>query len=204
MAQIACPGCGHLVTYPEDPLAGMLACPSCGKALQEAPGAPPPPDGVRPGSRHPGDGPLAAVMEYATPVEAHLARNLLEAEDIPAVVQGENAAGELFGPGLAQATLLVAEEDLEHARAILEAASSTPAGDEWKEPAGEEEELPEFLEYRPTPRGRRPFRVLRTDRGFRVVGTAPEGEELEEALRAAGVRKGAVVEIGGEELEWQP
>jgi len=72
------------------------------------------------------------------------------------------------------------------------------------EPADESEEVPEFLEYRPAPRGRRPFRILRTDRGFRVVGTAPEGEELEEALRGAGVRKGALVEIGDEELEWQP
>jgi hypothetical protein len=30
------------------------------------------------------------------------------------------------------------------------------------------------------------------------------GDELEEALRGAGVRKGALVEIGDEELEWQP
>lgn len=72
------------------------------------------------------------------------------------------------------------------------------------EPGGDGEELPEFLEYRPVPRGRRPFRILRTDRGYRVVGTAPEGDELEEALRGAGVRKGALVEIGDEELEWQP
>ena len=72
------------------------------------------------------------------------------------------------------------------------------------EPTAEGEELPEFLEYRPTPRTRRPFRILRTDRGFRVVGTAPVGDELEEALRGAGVRKGALVEIGDEELEWQP
>jgi GTP-binding protein len=72
------------------------------------------------------------------------------------------------------------------------------------EPSEESEDLPEFLEYRPVPRARRPFRILRTDRGFRVVGTAPAGEELEEALRGAGVRKGALVEIGDEELEWQP
>jgi len=72
------------------------------------------------------------------------------------------------------------------------------------EPTAEGEELPEFLEYRPTPRARRPFRILRTDRGFRVVGTAPVGDELEEALRGAGVRQGALVEIGDEELEWQP
>lgn len=72
------------------------------------------------------------------------------------------------------------------------------------EPTAEGEELPEFLEYHPTPRARRPFRILRTDRGFRVVGRAPVGDELEEALRGAGVRKGALVEIGDEELEWQP
>jgi GTPase len=72
------------------------------------------------------------------------------------------------------------------------------------EPAGDGEELPEFLEYAPAPPARRTFRILRTDRGFRVVGTPPEGHELEDALRGAGVRKGALVEIGDEELEWQP
>ena len=66
----------------------------------------------------------------------------------------------------------------------------------------EEERLPEFLEYRPQP-ARRRFRILRTDSGFRVVGTPPEGEELEEALRAAGIRAGAQVEIGDEVLEWE-
>ena len=35
------------------------------------------------------------------------------------------------------------------------------------------------------------------------MGTPPEGEELEAALRAAGVRKGVEVEIGDEVLEWQ-
>jgi GTPase len=72
------------------------------------------------------------------------------------------------------------------------------------EPDARGDEAPEFLEYRPRPPARRAFRILRTDRGFRVVGTAPEGEELEEALRGAGVRKGALVEMGDEELEWQP
>ena len=64
--------------------------------------------------------------------------------------------------------------------------------------------MPEFLEYRPKPPSRRPFRILRTDHGYRVVGDAPVGDELEDALRAAGIRKGAIVEIGDEELEWQP
>jgi GTP-binding protein len=68
----------------------------------------------------------------------------------------------------------------------------------------EEAELPEFLDYRPAPAARRSFRVLRTDRGFRVVGEVPEDAELEEALRGAGVRRGALVEIGDDELEWEP
>jgi GTP-binding protein len=62
--------------------------------------------------------------------------------------------------------------------------------------------LPEFLDYRPTPPARRRFRILRIEGGYRVVGDAPDGDELEEALRAAGVRKGALIEIGDEELEW--
>ncbi len=68
----------------------------------------------------------------------------------------------------------------------------------------EEAELPDFLDYRPTPPARRSYRVLRTDRGFRVVGEIPGEEELEEALRAAGIRPGVLVEIGDEELEWEP
>ncbi|MBA2333212.1 MAG: GTPase ObgE [Actinobacteria bacterium] len=69
--------------------------------------------------------------------------------------------------------------------------------------AVEELELPEFFEYRPQPPARRAFRIYRTDRGFRVVGEAPQGEELEAALEAAGVRKGQDVELGDETLEWQ-
>ena len=64
-------------------------------------------------------------------------------------------------------------------------------------------EVPDFLEDRPKPEGRRAYRIYRTDRGFRVMGTPPQGEELEAALRAAGVRKGVEVEIGDEVLEWQ-
>ena len=63
--------------------------------------------------------------------------------------------------------------------------------------------LVEFLVYRPRPEGRR-FRVLRTDRGFRIAGAAPEDEEeLEAALKAAGARKGDEVEVNGEFLELQ-
>ena len=73
----------------------------------------------------------------------------------------------------------------------------------------EPEELPreadglaDFLVYRPVPRAR-PFKILRTDRGFRVTGRVPEGEELEEALRAAGARTGDEVQVGDEVLEFQ-
>jgi GTP-binding protein len=62
--------------------------------------------------------------------------------------------------------------------------------------------LPEFLEYRPRPRARPRFRILRTDRGYRVVGTPPPPDELEEALRRVGIRRGVEVEIGEETFEW--
>jgi GTPase len=61
--------------------------------------------------------------------------------------------------------------------------------------------LVDFLVYRPQPKKRRGFRILRTDRGFRVAGRPPPQEELEEALRAAGARPGAEVEIGDETVE---
>jgi GTP-binding protein len=63
-----------------------------------------------------------------------------------------------------------------------------------------EDELADFLVYKPEPK-RRPWRLFRTDGGFRVVGIPPSEEELERALKAAGARKGATVEVGGEELE---
>ena len=86
-------------------------------------------------------------------------------------------------------------EELE--RALFELCSpgaSTPVVDE---------SLPDFLEYRPKPRRGPRFRILRTDRGYRVVGTPPPAEELEDALRRAGVKPGVEVELEGESLEWQ-
>jgi GTP-binding protein len=69
------------------------------------------------------------------------------------------------------------------------------------EPAQAEEELADFLVYRPRPPMRRAYRIFRTDRGFRIEGTPPADEsELEAALRAAGARKGATVEVAGEEF----
>jgi GTPase len=66
-----------------------------------------------------------------------------------------------------------------------------------------ESALPDFLVYRPRPDARRGFRILRTDRGFRVSGRAPSEEELERALRDAGAKAGDEVEVGGEVLEFQ-
>jgi GTP-binding protein len=63
-------------------------------------------------------------------------------------------------------------------------------------------ELVDYLVYRPQP-SRRAFRIYRTESGFRVTGTPPEGGELEAILRAAGAREGDEVEVGGETLEWQ-
>ena len=55
--------------------------------------------------------------------------------------------------------------------------------------AGHEEEMADYLVYRPTATRRRPFRIFRTDRGFRV-----RGEASEDALRAAGVKPGDQIE----------
>jgi GTPase len=52
-----------------------------------------------------------------------------------------------------------------------------------------DDELADFLVYRPRPERRRPFRLFRTDRGYRVRGQATEEE-----LRAAGVKPGDAVE----------
>ena len=65
------------------------------------------------------------------------------------------------------------------------------------------EAVPQHLDYRPQPRGAPRFRILRTERGYRVVGKPPSTEELEEALRRTGIKPGAEVELEGETLEWQ-
>jgi GTP-binding protein len=69
-------------------------------------------------------------------------------------------------------------------------------------PAGDEDGLVDFLVYRPAPSGRR-FRVLRTDRGFRIAGEPPaDEEELAQALRDAGARSGDEIEVGGDVMEF--
>jgi GTP-binding protein len=69
--------------------------------------------------------------------------------------------------------------------------------------AGEDDAVADFLVYRPEPKARR-WSIFRTQDGYRVVGTPPSEEELERALVAAGVRKGAPVEIGEESFEFFP
>jgi GTP-binding protein len=70
------------------------------------------------------------------------------------------------------------------------------------EPESERREgdLADFLVYRPQPKAR-PWRLLRTENGFRVLGTPPSDDVLERALKAAGAKKGATVEVGDEEFE---
>jgi len=87
-------------------------------------------------------------------------------------------------------------ETLRHALFELCASQIEPV-------APEDELMPDFLEYRPRAPRRATFRILRTDRGYRIVGTTPSPDELEDALGRIGVKRGALVEVGGEELEWQ-
>jgi len=105
--------------------------------------------------------------------------------------------------------------DDERVQRVFAVSAATGAGvDELKRALFEllppEEEQPEqdgalaeFLVYRPRPSASRAYRILRTDRGFRVAGTPPEGEELQTALLAAGVRKGHEIELGDETLVWE-
>ena len=83
-------------------------------------------------------------------------------------------------------------------RALFELSAPAEA-----EPEPDEDGLADFLAYRPRPDPRRRFRILRTDRGFRVAGRPGTDEELEQALRDAGAKTGDEVEVEGEVLEFQ-
>ena len=80
-------------------------------------------------------------------------------------------------------------------RGLFELCPAAPAA------AAEDDGLVDFLVYRPRPKRERAYRIFRTDRGFRVEGTPPDDAELDEALRAAGARKGAEVEVGEQTFE---
>ncbi len=66
-------------------------------------------------------------------------------------------------------------------------------------PRTDPEGLADFLVYRPQPRAPA-FRILRTDRGYRVLGQPPPMDELEQALKAAGAHSGSEIEVGDEIL----
>jgi GTP-binding protein len=131
-----------------------------------------------------------------------------------------------YGAGLAERPQIVALNkvdaapearfDTEDARVLRVVRTSAVTGEgidelkralfelvpEAEPPSADEDGLADFLVYRPAP-ARRAFRILRTDRGYRVAGKPPGPQELEEALRAAGVKPGAEVEVEGEPLEFQ-
>jgi GTP-binding protein len=83
----------------------------------------------------------------------------------------------------------------------LRRALFTLVPDDLPAAASDEAELVDFLVYRPQP-ARRAYRVLRTERGFRITGRPPAAAELEAILKAAGAREGDEVELGEETLEW--
>jgi GTP-binding protein len=87
-------------------------------------------------------------------------------------------------------------------RLLFQTISEAPAP---AAPGPAEQELADFLVYRPRPPRRRPFRILRTDSGFlvagRSLGSVPR-EEIEQALRDAGARSGDEVTMGDEVLEY--
>jgi GTP-binding protein len=102
----------------------------------------------------------------------------------------------------------------ERVRAVFAVSCATGAGiEEFRRalfelcpPAGaplpaREEGLADFLVYRPPPRERRGYRIMRTDTGFRVAGKPPAEDELEAALKAAGAKPGDEVAIGDDVVE---
>jgi len=137
-----------------------------------------------------------------------------QAEDVEARFQTIDRELHAYGAGLDERPQIVVLNKVDLARpefalddprilAVVETSAATGQGiEELKRllfqlvpesaPAlsGNEEELADFLVYRPSVPRRRPFRIFRTDRGFRVRGEAPE-----EALRAAGVKPDDEVEF---------
>jgi GTPase len=81
-------------------------------------------------------------------------------------------------------------------RALFELVPEEDVG-----PAVDQAELVDYLVYRPEP-ARRPFRVFRTETGFRVTGKPPAPDQLEAILKAAGAREGDEVQVGDDVLEW--
>jgi GTPase len=85
----------------------------------------------------------------------------------------------------------------EFRRALFELVPAEKPG-----PAAETAELADYLVYRPRAHRRPPYRIYRTDRGFRVVGELPGEDELEAALKAAGAKRGDEIDLGEEIVEY--
>jgi GTPase len=82
----------------------------------------------------------------------------------------------------------------EFRRALFELVPAEPPA-----PAATEE-LTDYLVYRPRAHRRPPYRIYRTDRGFRVVGELPGEGELEDALKQAGAKRGDEIDLGDDDV----
>jgi GTPase len=112
-----------------------------------------------------------------------IARDVEQAFDGPRVLRTVRTSA-ATGEGVA---------DLERALFELCPAEAEPV-------RAEHDGIVDFLDYRPRAKAAPAYRIYRTDRGFRVVGEIPERAELDDALRAAGAKTGAEVEVGDETL----
>jgi GTPase len=89
-------------------------------------------------------------------------------------------------------------------RTLFDVVAAAPAPSVAAAGAAEEQELADYLVYRPQAPGRRGVRILRGDGRFRVAGPAAESlddDALREALQAAGARPGDEVSVGDRTFE---
>jgi GTP-binding protein len=150
---------------------------------------------------------------------ARLFLHVIEAhEDVESRFHAIDRELAAYGAGLAERPQIVVlnktdlveeppslELDDERVLAVVPTSAATGAGiaeltralfalvPETTQAPAEDEELAEFLVYRPRPPRRRSARIFRTDRGYRV-----RGEASDEDLRAVGIKPDDVVEFEDE------
>jgi hypothetical protein len=125
---LKCPLCGRR----HDP--GIYYCESCRVSLGPAAEAPSRPAGTPPADdQTPGPGELVAVHRTADVAELPVISSLLQAAEIPFLVQGEHALaleprGRLLGSGMGEigAVVLVPAELAAEARELLRSTLDTP------------------------------------------------------------------------------